>query len=123
MNCANRDSVPQFFNGIYDESCQYYNGRVEVSNQDFLGIVLDYDKTKKEIILEQRNYFKIDDIVEFIGPNMEEFTYTISTIINEDGEKIDIARHPKMIVKLPFDMVVEKYTMMRIKIFDKKSVL
>jgi putative protease len=46
-NCANRDSVVQFFNNIYDSSCSYYNGRVEVSNQDFLGIVLDYNEQEK----------------------------------------------------------------------------
>ena len=45
-NCANRDSVPQFFNQVNDESCQYYNGREEVSNQDFLGVILEYDADK-----------------------------------------------------------------------------
>ena len=43
-NVANRDAVPQFFNGVNDVTCNYYNGREEVSNQDFLGIVLDYDE-------------------------------------------------------------------------------
>ena len=42
--CANRDSVAQFFNNINDFECGYYNGREEVSNQDFLGIILDYDE-------------------------------------------------------------------------------
>jgi len=84
---------------------------------------MDYDKNNKMITLEQRNYFKVGDVVEFIGPNMETFTYTISTIKNEDGDDIDIARHPKMIVKLPIDTEIEKYSMMRIKVFDKKCVL
>ena len=60
--CANRDSVPQFFNGIYDSTCSYYNGRVEISNQDFLGVVLDYDKESKIATIEQRNYFKKGDV-------------------------------------------------------------
>ena len=65
--CANRDSVVQFFNGIYDESCSYYNGREEISNQDFLGVVLDYDSNTKLATIEQRNYFKLGDEVEIFG--------------------------------------------------------
>lgn len=120
---ANRDTKPQFYNKFPGVDESYFSDRVEISNQDFLGIVKDYDKENRMITLEQRNYFKVGDVVEFIGPNMETFTYTISTIINEDGDKIDIARHPKMVVKLPIDIEVEKYSMMRIKIFDKKCVL
>lgn len=115
MNCANRDSVSQFFNGVYDESCQYYNGRVEVSNQDFLGIVLDYDVVNKEIILEQRNYFKKGDVVEFFGPNTETITLTIDKIIDENNEEIEIVRHPKQIVRIPFSQALEVDSMMRIK--------
>ena len=42
--CANRDCYVQFFDGNYKEDCNYYNDRIEISNQDFLGIVLDYDE-------------------------------------------------------------------------------
>lgn len=107
--CANRDSVPQFFNGIYDSTCSYYNGRIEVSNQDFLGIVLDYDKETKMATIEQRNYFKKGDIVEIFGPNHETITYKVNIIIDEDENIIDIVRHPRQIVKIKIDDFVESY--------------
>ena len=113
---ANRDSSPQFYNKFPGVNESYFNDRVEVSNQDFLGIVLAYDKEKKLICLEQRNYFKVGDIVEFIGPKMENITYTIKTIINEDNEVIDVARHPQMKVYLPFEGNILEYAMMRVKI-------
>jgi putative protease len=117
---ANRDSAPQFYNQFPGVNESYFSDRVEVSNQDFLGIVLDYDENTKLATIEQRNYFKNGDVVEFIGPNMEDKTYTIKNIINEDNEEIDIARHPKMIVKLPIPFPLSKYSMMRIKIIDNK---
>jgi putative protease len=80
-NCANRDSVPQFFNGVYDSSCSYYNGRVEVSNQDFLGIVLDYDKDSKIATIQQRNYFKSGDVVEIFGPEHNIITYKLKFMV------------------------------------------
>ena len=115
MNCANRDSVVQFFDGIYDESCQYYNGRIEVSNQDFLGVVLGYDTNKKQVLLEQRNYFKKGDIVEFFGPNTAPFTFEIDKIIDETDCEIDIVRHPRQVVKIPISKELEVDSMIRIK--------
>ena len=113
---ANRESAPQFFNGLPGEEEQYYLGRAEYSNQDFLGLVLDYQDGIATI--EQRNNFKIGDIVQFFGPNVETFEYTIDNITTEDGENIEIARHPQMIVKIKIDAKLQKFDMMRIKVFD-----
>lgn len=114
-NCANRDSIVQFYNGIYDNTCSYYNGREEVSNQDFLGIVLDYDNDKKMAIIEERNYFKKGDVVEMFGPNHDIITFTIDEIFNEDGDIIEVVRHPREIVKINIDYKLDKDDMIRIK--------
>lgn len=114
-NCANRDSVPQFFDGNYGVDCQYYNGRVEISNQDFLGIILDYDEQTKLATIEERNYFKRGNIVEIFGPNTETFSFEVLDIYDELNNIIDVVRHPKQIVKLKIDKKVFKYDMMRIK--------
>lgn len=121
--CANRDSTPQFFLNLPTNKEQYFLGRDEISNQDFLGMVLDYDENSHIATIEQRNYFKIGDVVEFFGPNMETFTYKVNKIKNENDEEIEVARHPKMITKLKVDNIIHKYDMMRIKIFDKDNYL
>lgn len=114
-NCANRDSIAQFYNLKNDKECQYYNGRDEVSNQDFLGIILDYDEKKHIAIVEQRNYFKIGDIVEFFGPNIDTTIFKINNIYDENGQKIDVVRHPKQVIKIEIPFVLYKNDMMRIK--------
>ena len=111
--CANRDSVPQFFNGKYDSSCSYYNGRMEVSNQDFLGVVLDYDG--KFLTIEQRNYFKVGDSVEIFGPGKEIFSFVISSMYDADGNILEVARHPKEIIKIPVVGDFSRYDLMRKK--------
>ena len=121
--CANRDSVSQFYKTLPTEKEQYFLGRDEISNQDFLGIVLDYNEYTQEVTLEQRNYFKIGDEVEFFGPNMETFSYKINNIRNESDEIIEVARHPRMIVKFYVEEKLSKGDLMRIKIFDKKDFL
>lgn len=114
-NCSNRDSIVQFFNGKNDHTFGYYNGREEISNQDFLGIVLEYNEKTKEVLLEQRNYFKKGDIVEFFGPSINTFTYKVDKIIDENNEIIDVVRHPKQHIKLVVDHPLTKNSMMRIK--------
>lgn len=121
--CANRDSTPQFFDKIPTNKEQYFLGRDEVSNQDFLGIVLDYDADTKIATIEQRNYFKIGDEIEFFGPNKEPFTYIINEIFDENMESIEVARHPRMLVYMHVPVLLEKYDMLRVKVFDISSYL
>lgn len=116
---ANRDTVPQFYHKFPTKDESYFSDRIEVSNQDFLGLILDYDEKEKIAYIEERNYFKIGDVVEFIGPNMEEYTYTINSIKDDEDNLVDIARHPKMIYKIYVDKNLPKYAMMRLKMYEK----
>ena len=119
--CANRESNPQFFKGLPNYKDQYYNGNREVSNQDFLGVVLSNDNGL--ITLEQRNYFKKGTIVEFISLNFEETEYTIEDIYDEDMNLIEEANHAQMIVKFKTDIPLCKDDIMRLKTIDKESIL
>lgn len=114
--CANRESTPQFFDKLPSVNEQYYLGRQELSNQDFLGLVIDYKDGIATI--EQRNNFKIGTIVQFFGPNIDTFDYEIKEIYDEDNNIIDVAKHPQMIIKLKINNKLNKYDMMRIKVFD-----
>ena len=101
---ANRESTDQFYKKEVGVDEQYFLGRQEVSNQDFLGIILDYNSKKKEVTLTQRNYFKPGDVVEIFGPNIKTFSFTIpDDIYNEKGEKVSVANHPKEIIKFKLD--------------------
>lgn len=123
-NCANRESTVQFFDGNYDEKCQYYNGRMEASNQEFLGIVLAYDEEKKEMIVEERNYFKKGDKVEIFGPDGNIIPYEINEIYDEENNKIEVVRHPKQIVKIKIDKKIKpNYLIRKIAWQIKKTVV
>lgn len=112
---ANRENIVQFFNGVYDETCNYYNNRVEVSNQDFLGVVLEYDKDTRLAKIEQRNYFKKGDFVEFFGPD-KIVKYQIDEIFDCDMNIIDVVRHPKQIVYIKIEDELSVLDFMRIDV-------
>lgn len=114
-NCANRDSVVQFFDGNSNSDCQYYNNAIEVSNQDFLGIILDYDDDTNIAVIEERNYFEPGMKVEIFGPEIEDFSFEIKEIYNEFGELVDAARHPREIIKIQVPKKVFQNNIMRLK--------
>ena len=103
---SNRENTDQFFNGVPGVEGQYYSGRQEVSNQDFLGLVLSYDKKTHEALVEQRNKFSVGDTVQIFGPNIETQEFKIEYIINDEGQSVESAPHAqeKVRVKIPFDV-------------------
>ena len=111
---SNRENKSQFFTGDVNRSDQYYTGRKEVSNQDFLGVVLDY--TDGVMKIEQRNNFKVGDTIEVFGPNTLANKIKVDSIINEENESINVANHPQEVlyVKVPFK--VEKNDILRVPI-------
>ena len=111
---ANRDSCDQFFNRFPDVREQYFLGREEISNQDYLGIVNGYDG--EYVTITQKNFFKPGDLVEFISPDRETFDYVIPDIYDIDGNRLDCARHPEQIIRFKLAKQVFEYDMMRIKI-------
>lgn len=111
---SNRENKSQFFTGDVNRSDQYYTGRKEVSNQDFLGVVLDYSDNVMKI--EQRNNFKVGDTIEVFGPNTIATKIKVDSIINEENESVSVANHPQEVlyVKVPFK--VEKNDILRVPI-------
>lgn len=115
---ANRESTTQYFKGNVTQDDQYYIGREEPSNQDFLGIVIGYDNKNKMLIIEQRNYFKINDKVNIFTPEKKEYTFTLENIYDEDNNPLECARHPRQIIKIPFSKEIPNNSFMRTYFFE-----
>ena len=115
---ANRETSSHYLLKKADHTDQYYTGRQELSNQDFLGLITGYDKDKKILTLSERNYFKLGDRVEVFTPNGDTHTFVIEKMYNENMEEIDTARHPEEIINIEVDIPFEvsEYSMMRIKV-------
>ena len=117
---ANREVSTQYYLRDADSSDQYYTGRTEKSNQDFLGQVVSYDKNKKLLMIKERNYFEVGDLVELFTPSGIHHKFTVSELYDEDMNRVDVARHPDNIyyLGLDVDFDISSYSMLRIAIQD-----
>ncbi|MCI8331191.1 MAG: U32 family peptidase [Bacilli bacterium] len=111
---SNRENSVQFYDREPGVNEQYYTGRQEVSNQDFLGIIIDYKEGYATF--EQRNNFKVGETVEIFGPNKEAKKFIVEEIKNKDGEEVKVAAHPQEILKLKVPFEVQKNDIIRIPI-------
>lgn len=114
--CSNRENISQFYNGVPGVEGQYFSGRQEISNKDFLGLVISYDPEKEEAIIEQRNKFSVGDEIEIFGSNTKVTKFKVSYIINSDGEKVESASHAQEIVKINMPIKVYKDDILRCEI-------
>ncbi|WLR44287.1 U32 family peptidase [Bacillus carboniphilus] len=111
--CANRDTAPAFFEGTPGSSEQMFGDHSKKTTYDFVGRVLDYDTTSKIVTLQQRNFFRKGDEVEFFGPQINNFTTKVEVLWDEEGNELDAARHPLQVVKFKVDQPVYSNNMMR----------
>lgn len=111
---SNRDFTTGFYFGKPGAESQNYNSSSYIRNYNIVGMVLDYDEENGFAIVEQRNRFFLGDEVEIIGPH-DMFTEVINRMYDADGNEIEVAPHPQMIVKIPFERKVGKYYMLRKK--------
>lgn len=111
---ANREVSTQYLMKEADYTDQYYSGRQELSNQDYLGLITGYDQENQCLIMVERNYFSHGDKIELFTPNGDVYPYTVDKIYDEFMNELEVARHPEQILKLKFDKELPPYSMARL---------
>ena len=115
---ANRETSTHYYLKKADYTDQYYTGRQENSNQDFLAQVISYNKKDKIVTITERNYFEVGNEVEIFTPKGDIISFKVEKLYDENMNPIDVARHPEeiLILYVPTDIDIEKDSMMRIKV-------
>ncbi|MEG0799306.1 MAG: U32 family peptidase, partial [Bacilli bacterium] len=103
---SNRENKEQFYNSETSEIDQYFTGREELSNQDFVALVIKYDINSGYALVEQRNRFLKGDILEVFGPVTNVTKINIKHIINNKKEEVISCPHPQEIVSIKIDTLV-----------------
>lgn len=112
---SNRENSSQYMKNEIDYNDQYYlTERSEKSNQDFLALVLSYDRKEKILYLKQRNLFSKGDKVVLFTPK-DELSFIVDEIYDDKNNLILVANQADSYVKIKLDVdfEVDKYAMIK----------
>jgi len=112
---SNRENSSQYMKNEIDYNDQYYlTERSEKSNQDFLALVLSYDRKEKILYLKQRNLFSKGDNVVLFTPK-DELSFIVGEIYDDKNNLIEVANQADSYVKIKLDVdfEVDKYAMIK----------
>lgn len=96
-----------------DHSAQEYMKSQPEQPYDFIGLVLEQDKENGTVKVQQRNYFKVGEVVECLTPAGDVFPVTIGHLTNKDGEEAAAAPHPLEELTMVTEQDLPPYTILR----------
>lgn len=101
----NRQTSIGFLKGMTTVNEQLYDLFTEIPTQNFIGLILEYNKETQIAKVDVRNYFKINSNIELFRAKGKDEHFLLTDIVNEDGVHIEEANHPRDIVyiKIPFE--------------------
>lgn len=112
---AQRELATGFYYQTPSETEQLFGERRKIPQYKFIGEVIAYDEATKIATIRQRNVFEVGDEIEFYGPGFHHFEQTVTSMRNEEGEQIDRAPNPMMILTMEVQEAVAVGDMIRKK--------
>lgn len=112
---AQRELSTGFYYHTPTEEEQLFGPRRKIPVYQFVGEVMAYDEETGIATIRQRNHFRVGDEVEFYGPGFHHFHQTVEKMWNEEGEMIDRAPNPMMLLTMPVAQPVKVGDMIRKK--------
>ena len=112
--CTYRQFTTGFYFGKSDENTQIYDSNTYINEYIYLGII-DQINEKGLAKIEQRNKFRVGDMIEIMKPNGDNIITKVNGIYTAEGESVDDAPHPKQELWLDLSEKPEKYDLLRVK--------
>ncbi len=112
----NKISHRVYSTGFYfgaPENSQTYENAGYVRDYAVAAIVLGYEDGC--IVCEMKNKFAVGTEFDCLEPRKTPFTFKVEKMYDEKGDQIDVAPHPTMIVKIPFEREVAAGALLRMK--------
>ncbi|MEI6131903.1 MAG: U32 family peptidase [Bacillota bacterium] len=110
---SHREYSTGFYFGKPNREGQVYDTSAYVRDCTFVGIVRGIDAGTGFAVVEQRNRMYQGENLEVLSPDGTWYNQKIETMLDENGQKIDVARHPQMKILMKTDKIVEPWSILR----------
>ncbi|MCC5911480.1 MAG: U32 family peptidase [Clostridiaceae bacterium] len=118
---SHRDFTTGFYFDKPDDKEHHYGDTSYIRGFSFIGVVKDYNEETKIATIQQRNRFFKGDQIEIIGPHSRVIKMTIDEMWDEENNEIEVAPHPKQVVKFKIPEKVAPYYIIRKEGNEEKS--
>ena len=115
MRAENRPACLGFLAGIPGPQDHLYDNAPSRVTHDFLAQVLDYDSLRKQALIEVRNHFALGEALEAFGPHLENTTFVLETMTDEEGTAVEVANKPMQRCWINTPAVLHPYDLIRRK--------
>ena len=113
-NCTYRQFTTGFFFGKPSDEAQIYDNNTYVNEYTYLGIVGERNEEGLYRI-EQRNKFSVGESIEVMKPDGANITVTVQRIVDEEGNDMESAPHPKQVLYIDLGQPLAMYDILRRK--------
>jgi putative protease len=113
-NCTYRQFTTGFFFGKPSDEAQIYDNNTYVKEYTYLGIVGERNE-KGLYRIEQRNKFSVGESIEVMKPDGANITVTVQRIVDEEGNDMESAPHPKQVLYIDLGQPLAMYDILRRK--------
>lgn len=113
-NCTYRQFTTGFFFGKTTEEAQIYDNNTYLTEYTYLGIVGEQN-AQGLYRIEQRNKFSVGEKIEVMKPGGENIPVTVRRILDEKGQEMESAPHPKQVLYLDLGEPLAQYDILRRK--------
>jgi len=110
---SHRGYTTGFFLKAPTEQDQNYESSAYQRTYDFMGVIRGFDRDRKEALIEVRHKFFKGDTIEVLQHSGEVLKESVDYIINEEGNKVETAPHPKEIIRIPVKNEYDKLSVVR----------
>lgn len=107
-----RQYTTGFFFGKPDENTQIYDSNTYIKEYTYLGMVSGVNENGLYKI-EQRNKFSVGESIEVMKPNGGNIEAVVRNIVNEEGNQMDSAPHPKQVLYIDLGVKLDEFDILR----------
>lgn len=113
-NCTYRQFTTGFFFGKPTDETQIYDNNTYVKEYTYLGIIGEQN-SEGLYRIEQRNKFSVGEKIEVMKPCGDNLIVTVKRIVDEEGNEMEAAPHPKQVLYIDLGQPLEMYDILRRK--------
>ncbi len=111
-NCTYRQFTTGFFFGKPSDEAQIYDNNTYVKEYTYLGIV-EGSNEEGMCKITQRNKFSVGEQIEIMKPDGANIPVTVKRIVDEEGNDMESAPHPKQVLYIDLGQPLETYDILR----------